>query len=78
MPRYKVNAQGEDAPKVEIVNFTIKCAYTPSKAPGARLTQPDDGIGPGTGSGTNQAASPFRSPKTNRPDHKRKRRKLKC
>ena len=31
----KVNAQGEStAPKVEIVNFTIKCAYTPSKAGG--------------------------------------------
>lgn len=27
----KVNASGE-APKVSIVNFTIKCAYTPSKA----------------------------------------------
>lgn len=27
----KVNAAGE-APKVSIVNFTIKCAYTPSKA----------------------------------------------
>jgi Tfp pilus assembly protein PilN len=32
----KVNAQGESTtPKVEIVNFTIKCAYTPSKAAGA-------------------------------------------
>ena len=30
----KANAQGE-APKVQLVNFTIKCAYTPSKAPGA-------------------------------------------
>jgi Tfp pilus assembly protein PilN len=30
----KVNAQGE-APKLQIVNFTIKCAYTPSKAVGA-------------------------------------------
>jgi len=26
---------GVEAPKVEIVNFTIKCAYTPSKAAGA-------------------------------------------
>jgi len=26
---------GTEAPKVEIVNFTIKCAYTPSKAAGA-------------------------------------------
>ena len=31
----KVNAQGESTtPKVEIVNFTIKCSYTPSKAGG--------------------------------------------
>lgn len=30
----KVNANGEQ-PKVGIVNFTIKCAYTPSKAAGA-------------------------------------------
>ena len=34
-----VNAQGE-TPKVQIVNFTIKCAYTPSKAPGAPGTTP--------------------------------------
>ena len=30
----RVNASGE-APKLSIVNFTIRCAYTPSKAPGA-------------------------------------------
>jgi len=30
----KVNAEGE-APKLSIVNFTIRCAYTPSKAPNA-------------------------------------------
>jgi Tfp pilus assembly protein PilN len=30
----KPNAAGE-TPKVSIVNFTIRCAYTPSKAPGA-------------------------------------------
>lgn len=30
----KVNADGETA-KVQIVNFTIKCSYTPSKAAGA-------------------------------------------
>ena len=34
-----VNSQGE-TPKVQIVNFTIKCAYTPSKAPGAPGTTP--------------------------------------
>lgn len=31
---------GADAPKVQIVNFTIKCAYTPSKAAGADLGNP--------------------------------------
>lgn len=30
----KANAEGE-SPKLSIVNFTIRCAYTPSKAPGA-------------------------------------------
>lgn len=30
----KPNAAGE-LPKVPVVNFTVKCAYTPSKAPGA-------------------------------------------
>ncbi len=35
----KINAAGEAA-KLEIVNFTIKCAYTPSKAPGAPGTSP--------------------------------------
>jgi len=35
----KTSASG-DAPKVQIVNFTIKCAYTPSKAPGAAATTP--------------------------------------
>ena len=27
-----------ELPKVGIVNFTVKCAYTPSKAPGAANT----------------------------------------
>ena len=35
----KVNAAGEAA-KVQIVNFTIKCAYTPSKAAGASNATP--------------------------------------
>ena len=35
----KVNAAGEAA-KVQIVNFTIKCAYTPSKAAGAANANP--------------------------------------
>ena len=45
---------GKEAPKVQIVNFTIKCAYTPSKAAGA------DNRNPTTASATapNQAAQP--------------------
>jgi Tfp pilus assembly protein PilN len=35
----KANAQGE-TPKVQIVNFTIKCAYTPTKAPGPSNNAP--------------------------------------
>lgn len=35
----KVNASGE-APKIGIVNFTIKCAYTPSKAAGSANANP--------------------------------------
>lgn len=36
----KANASGE-TPKLSIVNFTIRCAYTPSRAPGA-----DNGTNP--------------------------------
>lgn len=43
----KPNSNGE-APKLQIVNFTIKCAYTPSKAPGAS----------GSGATTASAESP--------------------
>lgn len=32
--------QGAEAPKVQLVNFTIKTAYTPSKAAGAPSTNP--------------------------------------
>jgi Tfp pilus assembly protein PilN len=35
----KANAEGE-IPKLSIVNFTIRCAYTPSKAPGAENMNP--------------------------------------
>lgn len=45
-----ISAQGE-APKVQIVNFTIKCAYTPSKAPGA------PGMGPTTASAPGASTS---------------------
>lgn len=52
-----VNAQGESVtPKLEIVNFTIKCAYTPSKAANAdkgnQTTASNQGVGP------NQATAP--------------------
>lgn len=33
-------AGGAEAPKVQVINFTIKTAYTPSKAPGAPSTSP--------------------------------------
>lgn len=35
----KANAEGE-TPKLQIVNFTIKCTYIPSKAPGAATAAP--------------------------------------
>lgn len=41
----KANAQGE-SPKVAVVNFTIKCAYTPSKAPGAPGASPTTASAP--------------------------------
>lgn len=47
----KANADGE-TPKVQLVNFTIKCAYTPSKAPAP------DGANPTTASAPKSAAQP--------------------
>ena len=49
----KVSANGQpvEAPKVEIVNFTIKCAYTPQKAVGA-----DKAGGPTTASAQSPAS----------------------
>lgn len=35
-----VQTSGTEAPKVQVVNFTVKTAYTPSKAPGAPSTSP--------------------------------------
>ena len=49
----KANADGE-TPKVELVNFTIKCAYTPSKAPSPDGTNPTTAAAPGSP----QAAKP--------------------
>jgi hypothetical protein len=35
-----VARSGGETPKVQVVNFTIKCAYTPSKAAGANQGTP--------------------------------------
>jgi Tfp pilus assembly protein PilN len=42
----KANADGE-TPKVQLVNFTIKCAYTPSKAPMPDGANPTTAAAPG-------------------------------
>jgi Tfp pilus assembly protein PilN len=42
----KANADGE-TPKVQLVNFTIKCAYTPSKAPSPDGSNPTTAAAPG-------------------------------
>lgn len=49
----KANADGE-TPKVQLVNFTIKCAYTPSKAPSPDGANPTTAAAPGSP----QAAKP--------------------
>jgi len=46
----KVSAEGE-TPKVQIVNFTIRCAYTPSKAAGADNGNPTTAQAAPTGAG---------------------------
>lgn len=51
----KAHADGE-APKVALVNFTIKCSYTPSKAPNANNGNPTTASAPGAA--PNQAAPP--------------------
>ena len=51
----KPNAAGE-TPKVALVNFTIKCSYTPSKAPNANNGSPT--AASTTGAAPNQAAQP--------------------
>lgn len=50
----KANAEGE-TPKVQLVNFTIKCSYTPSKAPSPDGSNPTTASAPGA---PNQAAPP--------------------
>ncbi len=49
----KVNATGE-APKIGVVNFTIKCAYTPTKAAGANNSVPTTASAPAQGQGQTQ------------------------
>ncbi len=54
----KPNAEGE-TPKVSLVNFTIKCSYIPSKAPGADNGNPTTASAP-AGAAVNQ---PVQAPK---------------
>ncbi len=54
----KPNAAGE-TPKVSLVNFTIKCSYIPSKAPGADNGNPTTASAP-AGAAANQ---PVQAPK---------------
>ena len=56
----KANPAGE-TPKVELVNFTIKCAYTPTKAPNANNGNPTTASAPGAA--PNQAAQPVQAAK---------------
>jgi Tfp pilus assembly protein PilN len=51
------SAQAE-APKVQIVNFTIKCAYTPSKAPGSGTNGPTTASAQAPQGAPNQPAVP--------------------
>ncbi|MBL8181455.1 MAG: PilN domain-containing protein [Blastocatellia bacterium] len=51
----KVSANGE-APKVSIVNFTVKTAYTPSKAAGANATVQTASAAPGQPAAAGQPA----------------------
>ena len=56
----KASANGTqpETPKVQIVNFTIKCAYTPSKAAGADNGNPTTASAQAPGAAPNQAAQP--------------------
>jgi len=47
-----------EAPKLQIVNFTIKCAYTPSKAPGAPGAAPTTASAQQPGGAPAAAAQP--------------------
>ena len=49
---------GGESPKVQVVNFTVKTSYTPSKAPGAPSTSPTTASAASPAPGTNPAAPP--------------------
>ena len=59
-PNQAASVANPDAPKLEIVGFIIRCAYTPSKANGANKTLPTTAanITPSPAVGPNQPASP--------------------
>jgi|SRR5215203_4826798 len=52
-------ATGVEAPKVQVVNFTIKTAYTPSKAAGAPEMSPTTASANAPAPGANPAAPPI-------------------
>lgn len=54
-----VTVTNGEAPKVQIVNFTITTAYTPSKAAGATGTNPTTASAPAQAPGANPAAPPI-------------------
>ena len=61
-PAAKPNAEGETA-KLALFNFTIRCSYTPSKAPNADNGNPTTASAPGAAPNPNPAAQPVQAPK---------------
>ena len=53
------NTSGGEPPKVQVVTFTIKTAYTPSKAAGANNMAPTTASAPAPAPGANPAAPPI-------------------
>ena len=54
----KAGAAAPEVPKIQLVNFTIKCAYTPSKAAGADNGNPTTASAKTPAGAPNQAAQP--------------------
>lgn len=52
---------GGEAPKVNLVNFTIKTAYTPSKASGSNNALPTQAVAPGASPNTQAASQPVKN-----------------